>query len=150
LTAVIDIRRATLLDAEVVGAIDRASFSEPTVNMETEFGHSWSYLFLGRPEGEALPRGFLLAWLVSDELHILSVAAQPDFRRRGLGRALLTHAIDFAKARGARTAVLEVRKSNTAAIELYTVFGFVTARVRPRYYADNDEDAIEMVLEFAP
>jgi ribosomal-protein-alanine N-acetyltransferase len=148
LTAVIDIRRASSLDADLVAAIDRASFHGPTVNVETELAHAWSYLFLARPDAEEKACAFLLAWLVSDELHILSVATLPEFRRRGLGRALLAHAIEFAKGRGARTAILEVRPSNAAALDLYTAFGFVTARVRPRYYADTGEDAIEMMLEF--
>jgi ribosomal-protein-alanine N-acetyltransferase len=148
LTAVIDIRRASILDAALVVSIDKASFHDATVNVETELGQAWSYLFLARLEEEKRDGAFLLAWLVSDELHILSVATRPEFRRRGLGRALLTHAIDFAKGRGARTALLEVRRSNVAALDLYAKFGFVTSRVRPRYYADNDEDAIEMILEF--
>ena len=46
----------------------------------------------------------------------------------------------------ARTVLLEVRRSNQAAFALYAAFGFVTSRIRPRYYADNQEDAIEMTL----
>jgi ribosomal-protein-alanine N-acetyltransferase len=147
---VIDITRASTLDAEVVLAIDRACFHEPTVNVETELKHPWSYLFLARPDGERAPRAFLLAWLVSDELHVLSVATMPEFRRRGLGRTLLAHTIDFARARGGKTVLLEVRPSNDAARELYRAFGFVIARIRPRYYADNQEDAIEMTLALSP
>ena len=146
----IDITRATTLDADVVAAIDRACFRDPTVNVETELRHPWAYLFLARPEGEPAAQAFLLAWLVSDELHVLSVATSPDFRRRGLGRALLVHAIEFATSRGAKTALLEVRPSNQAALALYDAFGFVTGRRRPRYYADNQEDAIEMTLALAP
>lgn len=148
MTAVIDIRRASILDKDLVTAIDKASFHDSTINVETELDHAWSYLFLAREGDEKTDGAFLLAWLVSDELHILSVATRPEFRRRGLGRALLTHAIDFAKGRGARTAILEVRPSNAAALELYAKFGFVTGRVRPRYYADNGEDALEMILAF--
>jgi len=143
---VIDITRASSLDAEEVLAIDRACFREPTLNVESELKHPWSYLFLARPDGEKAPRAFLLAWLVSDELHILSVATLPEFRRRGLSRALLHHVIEFARGRGGRTVLLEVRPSNHAALDLYRAFGFVTARIRPRYYADNLEDAIEMTL----
>jgi ribosomal-protein-alanine N-acetyltransferase len=147
---VIDITRASSLDAEAVLAIDRACFREPTLNVESELKHPWSYIFLARPGDEKVARAFLLAWLVSDELHILSVATLPDFRRRGLGRALLRHVIDFANARGGRTVLLEVRPSNHAALDLYRAFGFVTARIRPRYYADNQEDAIEMTLALSP
>ena len=146
----IDITRASTLDAEAVAGIDRACFREPTLNVETELKHPWSYLFLARPEGERAARAFLLAWLVSDELHVLSVATLPEFRRRGLGRALLGHAIDFARARGGRTVLLEVRPSNQAALDLYRAFGFETSRIRPRYYADNQEDAIEMTLLLSP
>jgi [ribosomal protein S18]-alanine N-acetyltransferase len=149
-TVVVDITRASTLDADLVAAIDRACFRDPTLNVETELRHPWAYLFLARPEGERSAKAFLLAWLVSDELHVLSVATSPDFRRRGLGRSLLTHAIEFARSRGAKTALLEVRPSNQAALALYDTFGFVTARRRPRYYADNQEDAIEMTLALTP
>ena len=39
---------------------------------------------------------------------------------------------------------LEVRRSNAGAITLYESFGFRSAGVRRRYYADNGEDAIVM------
>ena len=39
---------------------------------------------------------------------------------------------------------LEVRRSNHGAIALYESFGFKAAGVRPRYYADNGEDALIM------
>jgi ribosomal-protein-alanine N-acetyltransferase len=96
------------------------------------------------------PRAFLLAWLVVDELHILSVATLPDFRRRGMARALLERAITFGRDKGARSILLEVRRSNAAAIQLYRSFGFWTAGVRPRYYADNLEDAVEMTALLDP
>ena len=146
----IDVTRASSLDAEVVAAIDRACFREATANLDAELKHPWSYVFLARPPGDDGARAFLLAWLVSDELHVLTVATLPEFRRRGLARALLAHAIDFARSRSARTVLLEVRRSNQAALDLYAAFGFVTARIRPRYYADNDEDAIEMMLALDP
>ena len=142
----IDITRASSLDAEIVAAIDKACFHESTANLEAELKHPWSYVFLARPPDDGNARAFLLAWLVSDELHVLTVATLPEFRRRGLARALLAHAIDLARSRGARTVLLEVRRSNQAALDLYAAFGFVTARIRPRYYADNQEDAIEMTL----
>ena len=142
----IEITRASTLDQEVVVAIDRACFREATINVEAELQHPWSYLFLARQEGESSAQAFLLAWLVSDELHVLSVATLPEFRRQGFARALLTHAIDFALSRAARTVILEVRRSNHTAIELYRAFGFTTTRVRVRYYADNMEDALEMAL----
>ena len=146
----IDVTRASSLDAEIVVAIDRTCFREATVNLENELKHPWSYVFLARPPKDDSARAFLLAWLVSDELHVLTVATLPEFRRHGLARALLVHVIDFARSRGARTVLLEVRRSNQAALALYAAFGFATSRIRPRYYADNQEDAIEMTLALPP
>jgi ribosomal-protein-alanine N-acetyltransferase len=52
-----------------------------------------------------------------------------------------------AHAEGGRLVYLEVRRSNLAAQELYTKFGFETTGVRPRYYSNNHEDAIMMTLK---
>jgi len=96
------------------------------------------------------PLAFLLAWLVVDELHVLSVATLPSFRRQGMARALLEHAVEFAREHKVRTVLLEVRRSNAAAIRLYRGFGFSATALRPQYYADNLEDAVEMSLVLDP
>ncbi len=49
-----------------------------------------------------------------------------------------------------RIVILEVRRSNRAAIKLYRSFGFTALSVRPGYYADNDEDAVEMIAASTP
>jgi ribosomal-protein-alanine N-acetyltransferase len=59
-------------------------------------------------------------------------------------------AIGFASARRLRLVLLEVRRSNSAAIQLYRKLGFSVTGVRPGYYADNQEDAIEMMLTLDP
>jgi ribosomal-protein-alanine N-acetyltransferase len=46
--------------------------------------------------------------------------------------------------------LLEVRVSNQAAASLYRSFGFREVGIRPRYYADNGEDALLMDLELSP
>ncbi len=83
--------------------------------------------------------------LVLDELHILNLAVHPDFRRRGLGSALLGHLMSLAHSRGATHALLEVRTGNLPAQELYRSFGFEQVGVRKGYYADNREDALLLV-----
>jgi ribosomal-protein-alanine N-acetyltransferase len=93
--------------------------------------------------------GYLVAWHVADELHVMNVATRPDRRRRGIGRALVNAAVAYARARRVRHALLEVRRSNRPAISLYRSVGFFAMGVRTRYYAD-DEDAVEMVLLFDP
>jgi ribosomal-protein-alanine N-acetyltransferase len=135
-------------DPEAILAIDRACFAQGTVNVGAELERPWARVWVVRDEGA--PRAFLLAWLVVDELHVLSVATLPAFRRRGMARALLEHAIAFAREQKVQTILLEVRRSNAAAIRLYRAFGFSATAVRPRYYADNFEDAVEMSLVLDP
>ncbi|HEV7919007.1 MAG TPA: GNAT family N-acetyltransferase, partial [Solirubrobacterales bacterium] len=67
----------------------------------------------------------------------------PDRRRRGVATSMLQEL--FRKADGDRTHyTLEVRVSNDAAISMYEQNGFRSAGVRPKYYADNREDALIM------
>ncbi len=85
--------------------------------------------------------GYLEAHAVVDELHVMGLAVDPAWRRRGIASALLRRGLALAAARGATAAHLEVRASNTAARRFYARFGFVAAGRRPRYYP-NGEDAL--------
>lgn len=89
--------------------------------------------------------GFLHLWEVADELEVHDLAVAARWRRRGLGRALLTRAMEYGRARGTRVVLLEVRSTNAGAFALYASFGFVPTRRRTAYYANGD-DAIEMQL----
>ena len=88
--------------------------------------------------------GYLMAWKIVDQLHILNIAADPDYRRRGVGTALLRTASDRAAEMGLGEITLEVRESNNEALAFYRRHGFVATGLRRSYYADNGEDAIIM------
>lgn len=113
-----------------------------------ELTRPWARIRVAREEGRGAA-AFLLAWQVADELHVLNVATSPPKRRRGLARALVREAVDFARGLRLRLVLLEVRRSNHAAIALYRSFGFFAVNVRARYYPD-DEDAVEMRLLMDP
>lgn len=83
--------------------------------------------------------GFVLARTAADEAEILMLAVLPDFRRRGLGRALLAAAVQEASARGARTLFLEVAAGNAPARALYAGSGFAEAARRAAYYPDGGD-----------
>lgn len=85
---------------------------------------------------------FCVCWMLFDELHINTVAVTPAERRRGLATALLRHVFAEAVGRGAQRATLEVRASNSAAIQLYERLGFRITANRARYYTHPDEDAL--------
>ena len=87
--------------------------------------------------------GFVLARCAADEVEVLIAAVAGPMRRAGIGTALVTAVLDEAARVGARTAHLEVRASNAAAIALYELLGFVAVGRRPRYYGAT-EDAILM------
>ncbi len=88
----------------------------------------------------------IVVWIILDEAHVATIAIQPDFRRMHIGQRLLALALEDAVQGGAKLAYLEVRRSNLAAQNMYQQFGFVVNGLRPRYYLDNGEDALLMVL----
>ena len=91
--------------------------------------------------------GYAGIWLMVDEAHVTTFAVDPDFRRRSIGERLLLAMLDVAIEKGAREATLEVRLSNLAARRLYEKYGFRPVGLRPRYYSDDNEDALIMTTE---
>jgi ribosomal-protein-alanine N-acetyltransferase len=91
--------------------------------------------------------GYLVSWMLYDEIHILNVAVHPDFRRSGIAKQLIDYTINHFAGKGAITVILEVRTSNKAALNLYEKLGFKTLRARKNYYTDTGEDAIVMMLD---
>lgn len=144
-------RRMLPEDLDRVVDIERDGFRHPWSRdlIARELSHAWSTTLLATAPGAAdeVILGFIVFWLVHDELHILNIATALEARRAGVGRALMLEAHEAGRARGARIATLEVRRSNTPAIELYRSLGYRQVGVRPNYYADEGEDAIVMDLD---
>ena len=89
---------------------------------------------------------YIIFWMLMEEVHILNLATHPAFRGRGIAHSLLLFSLDFAYKRGGILYLLEVRKGNEAALNLYYKVGFAAWRVRRKYYADTGEDALIMRL----
>lgn len=89
---------------------------------------------------------YALVQHVLDEAHLLNICVRPDRQRRGLGRQLLIAVIDAVSLRGANLMVLEVRRSNRHAQELYLSAGFNEMAIRRGYYpaVQGREDAVLM------
>jgi ribosomal-protein-alanine N-acetyltransferase len=137
-------------DLDEVMAINHQSFRHPWSAdlMRRELFHDWSTILLAVDQGEPgeVVLGFIVFWVVHDEVHVLNVAVAEEHRRRGVARALMEEAALRGRARGARLVTLEVRRSNGAALALYRRLGYREVGVRPRYYAEEGEDAIVMEL----
>lgn len=100
-----------------------------------------SRLFVAEGESGKIA-GYIAVWIVADEMHINNLAVAAGWRRRGVASSLLEFALDDARRAGAISATLEVRRSNTAAAELYRRHGFSEAGMRRDYYQDPTEDGI--------
>jgi ribosomal-protein-alanine N-acetyltransferase len=137
-------------EMDAVEAIARECFAGTGFSVAEELTRPWTRAWAARAAEGAAPAAFLVAWHVADEIHVLNVATTPSMRRRGFARALMDEVLSYAAAERIRIVILEVRRSNRAAIKLYRGLGFTALGVRPRYYADNDEDAVEMILALDP
>jgi len=90
--------------------------------------------------------GYIVARESAGELHINNVAVRDQYRRRGIGSALLSRIMETAKRLKVQVAFLEVRSGNEAAQALYQKIGFQAIARRPDYYSDPREDAVVMSL----
>jgi len=135
-------------DIDAVVAIEQLSQPSPWPRsvFAEELSREWARLVVVRQPGDGVV-AFANYWLVRDEVHLLNLAVHPTHRRRGHGRRLMDHLLEFARGHRCHYLTLEVRRSNRAAIALYEAYGFQAVGVRPRYYQDSREDAIVMALE---
>lgn len=131
-------------DLDEIMEIEQLSFTTPWSKYafihEIEFPNSVFDVI--KMDGKVVGYGGF--WHIVDEAHISNIAVHPRYRRRGLGRKMLTHLLEQAVERGANKATLEVRRSNIAAQRLYDSFGFELIAVRKNYYVDEGEDALIM------
>jgi ribosomal-protein-alanine N-acetyltransferase len=153
----------TLTDVDDVVAIEATAFRDPprdaaqsAARFREELARPWARIWVARsvtvlgaePSVDrrvVRPVGYLLLWHVVDEIHVLDVAVHPTHRRRGIARALMERLFAYAREQKVRLLLLEVRRSNVAAISLYRSLGFSIENERKRYYP-NGEDALEMAL----
>jgi ribosomal-protein-alanine N-acetyltransferase len=149
----IHIRPMRIEDIDQVYAIDVMSFSMPWSVKSYRFELTENpTAALWVAEIEPFQRnskivGMIATWFIIDEVHIATIAVHPDYRRKGIGRQLLAHAILRSAGKGAKKAMLEVRRNNLGAQKLYRKFGFAVIGMRPHYYQDNNEDALLMNLD---
>lgn len=146
------ITRATAADLDRILEIEAACFNDPwpRQSFQEELQNENARLLVLSLPGENERAAFIDYWRVLDEVHLMDIAVDPMFQRRGLARLLIAHMMeDPYNGEPVARALLEVRVSNTPAITLYRRLGFEDAGVRKRYYPDG-EDALVMSLERGP
>ena len=90
--------------------------------------------------------GYAVLMPVVDEIHLLNISIDSEFQRQGLGAELLYKMLDAARGLHMQRVLLEVRRSNVAALSLYRKAGFSELAMRRGYYAaaNGREDALVM------
>jgi ribosomal-protein-alanine N-acetyltransferase len=145
MTAVaVEIRVLQLGDLAEVEAIEQRAYQTPWSRsmFASELAKSTS-ICLGAFEGGQLV-GYVINSRYVDAWHVMNVAVDPDFQRRGIATQLLERLFELTVDDERRGYTLEVRISNADAIRLYEKLGFERRGTRRGYYTDNREDALIM------
>ncbi len=139
------IKRLNVDDVPAILIIERLSFSLPWTegDYRRELTENQLAHYYGCFEGSKLI-AFAGFWQILDEGHIANVAVHPLSRAKGIGKVLMQHIMAASKALGGERMTLEVRATNTVAQKLYQNLGFKDVGIRPKYYSDNNEDAVIM------
>ena len=127
--------------------IDKASVPIPWSknSIEEEMNNILAKFIVAKDNEKVI--GFAMCWFIMDECHIGNIAVLSDYRNQGIATMLLDNLLEDCKEHGTNYLMLEVRISNTPAINLYKKLGFEESVVRKKYYKNPDgtyEDALIM------
>ncbi len=139
------LREMTIEDIDQVLDIEKDIFPTPWSKnaFEKEISKNELAVYLVA-EVDSKIAGYGGFWKILDEAHITNIAVKNKYRGKKIGDAILMGIIDYCDTNYIPRITLEVRSSNAVAQKLYKKYGFKARGVRPRYYTDNNEDAIIM------
>ncbi|MEE1502972.1 MAG: ribosomal protein S18-alanine N-acetyltransferase [Acutalibacteraceae bacterium] len=140
----LEIKKMTASHIEEIAKLEKECFSSPWSEdgLKSELDNNFARFFVAF-SGETIA-GYIGSHNVLGEVYITNVAVFPEFRRNGVGKALVELLANEMKAENADFVTLEVRKSNQNAISLYEKCGFQKVGERRNFYEKPIEDAILM------
>ena len=146
-------RQPIALDIPVLASYEKELFPYSpwsTAQFKEEFSGIPTTRFMSVAEADNQIVGYCGVFLPASgvEADVLTIAVLPDFRRQGIAREFMRQIEEWAKDRGASALMLEVEKSNSAAIGLYKSLGYLLISVRMDYYGPG-QDAFVMRKEFS-
>jgi ribosomal-protein-alanine N-acetyltransferase len=139
-------RPLRMRDLGAIEEIERRAYPTPWSRsmFASELSKS-SSICLGAFEQESRKLlGYLIIARYVDAWHVMNIAVDPEYQRRGIATMLMEELFELTSPDGRRGYTLEVRVSNAGAIRLYERLGFKGRGVRRGYYTDNREDALIM------
>jgi ribosomal-protein-alanine N-acetyltransferase len=140
------IRSAVPADAAALVAIERRCFSDPWSEASFREALASPWTFGLAAQGSRGVAGYLIAREVAGTGEVLNLAVAPEFRRRGVGGALLQAGLAALRRRRVTEVFLEVRESNRSAQALYAGYGVRPVGQRTAYYRNPKEDALVLRL----
>lgn len=140
-----DIVPLELKHLDGVAEVDRLSFALPwsRESFEAEVSRNDFARYVVAVSDDRVI-GYGGVWIIAGEGQITNIAVHPDFRGIGAACRMLEALIDICISESVTGMTLEVRVSNTPAINLYKKYGFVEEGLRKQFYEDNKEDALIM------
>jgi ribosomal-protein-alanine N-acetyltransferase len=115
-------------------------------HFQSEFTKPYSHFLLFTDDETDLEvAGYVVFWIMFDECQILNVAVDLPYRGLGLAKQMIRKAAQISLQKGIKKVVLDVRKSNLSAIQLYQGLNFTITHIRKGFYS-NGEDAYQMTL----
>ena len=125
-----------------IAALEKRCFSDPwsEASVRSELTNPLSYWLVAEEDGKLI--GYVGSQSVAPEADVMNLAVAPEWRNKGIGRALMTALIAQLHSRGITALFLEVRVGNLPAQSLYQSLGFVEVGRRPKYYVNPIEDAL--------
>ncbi len=128
--------------------LEKLCFSTPWTyeNLEEELDNKTAYFFVALEDEKVI--GYIGVSVVADSCFINNIAVFPEYRRQGVGRALIKMASLTADAMGTDFISLEVRESNYPAIAMYRSMGFEEMGMRRDFYRRPRENALIMTRIF--
>lgn len=118
----------------------KSSYSDLQIKEMYENSSYYIYVYL---DENLKAEGYLIIYDAIDCLEIMKIAVKIQNRNKNIGTKLLKKTLEKLNL----NILLEVRESNTSAINFYKKNGFNQISVRKNYYNDNNENAIIMLLE---
>lgn len=151
LSALVELRTMTASDLKQVITVEKRAYPHPwTIGIFRDclrVGYnSWVMIL----DNNVI--GYGIVMLAAGEAHILNLCIDPDYQGKSLGRYLLRHLVEKSHQTDIDMVLLEARRSNAQAQQLYVSEGFHELGVRKAYYpTDNGrEDAIILAKYLAP
>ena len=125
-----------------IAELEKICFSDPwsETSIASELNNKLSLWMVAVDDEKVV--GYVGSQTVLGETDMMNIAVHPDYRRQGVGEALVTALISQLRQRGNHSLMLEVRVSNEPARKLYEKLGFHQVGLRKNYYRNPKEDAL--------